>query len=248
MKLKIKGDFASWVVFCFVFTAVFLSGCAVVPASEVSSSTVHADYAATYDEQGSNTSYSAHFTVGGDTGTVIELDKNSAVEIDGQSMADEHDLVNDVYYESRSASSYEDYQSNHEFYFRDQSGDIFRNDFQFPVMVEIAGVSNPNPSRFNDFTVAWVVGGPMESPMDSGDTLEAVMVRSDGAAARASANPYGATNGSITIPSEALQTLGSSSVQLSICHHHTTFAIQGDSSGGDLESTACSRTVNLNLQ
>jgi len=231
-------------VVSFIFAAAVLSGCAVVDSSDVSPAAVHADYSASYYEQTNGTSYKAHFTVGGDTGTVVELDGESTVEIDGNGMADQHDLLNDVNYVRKASSSYQDYLSSHEFYFRDQSGTVFRNDFTFPVMVEVAALSTTDPSLQSGFSVNWVASGPM----DSSDTVEAVLERPDGTLSKSTSNPWGATSGAIQFSTEELQILGSTVAQLSVCHHHTTSAINGDSSGGDLEVIACSRAVNLTIQ
>jgi hypothetical protein len=250
-----RGDFVNTKVVLkmgsvvsFIFSAAVLSGCAVVDSSEVSPASVHADYSATYFEQTNGTSYKTHFTVGGDTGTVVELDGDSTVEIDGNGMTDQHDLLNDVNYVRKASSSYQDYLSSHEFYFRDQSGTVFRNDFTFPVMMEVAVLSTTDPTLQSGFTVNWVASGPMESPMDSGDMLEAVLERPDGTLSKSTSNPWGAASGAIQFSTEELQILGSTIAQLSICHHHTTSAINGDASGGDLEVVACSRAVNLTIQ
>ena len=236
-----KSVLTSWSVLSFAFAIAFLSGCGVVESSEVSSSTVHAAYTATYQEQSGQASYSAHFTVGNDIGTDIELDGNSTVEIDGNGMSDHHDILNEVFYEDGVQSSYQDYLTSHEFYFRDQSGTVFRNDFNFPVMVEVAGVSSPSISIQNYFSVNWVASGPV----DPSDTVEAILTRSDGATGEVTNYPAGSQSGVIEFTPQILQTLGSSSVQLTVCHQHSTTSIQGDSSGGELEVSSCSRALSL---
>lgn len=239
-----KSALASCSAFSFAFAVLFLSGCEVVDSSEVSSSTVHADYSATYHEQSNQTSYTAHFTVGGDTGTDIELDGNSAVEIDGNGMSDHHDIFNEVYYEASAQTSYQDYLINHEFYFRDQNGTVFRNDFNFPVMVEVGSVSSPTIPLGGAFTVNWIASGPV----DTNDSVDAILTRSDGATAEATSYSWGAPSGAVEFQAQTIQTLGASQVQLTVCHHHSTTAIRGDASGGYLETTSCSRAVSLTIQ
>lgn len=226
-----------------VLLGALAQGCEVVDSSQVSSSTVFADYSANYSEETGTIGYSAHFSVGGPMGTSLELDQNSSVLFDGNSMSEDREILfNDVYYVGNYPGTYQDALRNHEFTFRDQSGNLFKNDFSFPVLVEVAG--GISSASLNGFSVSWVASGAM----DPNDTVTAVLTRSDGTGAKATAYPSGAQNGTLTFQAQDLQQLGSTQVQLNICHEHDTSSIQGDSSGGYLAVSSCSRSVSMMLQ
>lgn len=224
-----------------VLLSVLTQGCDVVNSSQVSPTTVYAGYSARYNEQNGSANYSAHFSVGGSTGTVLELDGASTVEIDGSSMSMQRDIFNDLTYVNTVQISAQDYQRGHEFFFRDQSGNIFRNDFSFPTLVEVAG--GPSVESLGGFSVAWVAGGPM----DLDDSVTAVLTRSDGVTAQSYAAPGASQNGTLTFFADDLQRLGASQVQLTICHAHA-LGIQGDASGGYMNVSSCSRATSLTLQ
>ena len=224
-----------------VLLGALTQGCDVVDSSQVSPSTVYSGYSAHYNEQTGSANYSAHFSVGGSTGTVLELDGSSTVEIDGSSMGMERDIFNDITYVDTVQASVQTYQSGHEFYFRDQNGNVFRNDFSFPTLVEVA--SGPTVASLNGFSVNWVANGPM----DPSDSVTGVVTRSDGMTAQAETNPWGAQNGTLTFAADALQLLGASQVQLTICHTHSA-GIQCDASGGYIDISSCSRATSVTLQ
>jgi hypothetical protein len=122
--------------------AIALSSCAVVDSSQVSATTDCAAYSAQYNAQSNSAQYNAHFSVGGGTGTVLDLNGNSTVTIDGNSMTAQTDIFNDLnYVATESALSPSSFAQSHEFSFVDQSGNAYKNDFTFPSLIAVGASS-----------------------------------------------------------------------------------------------------------
>ena len=152
-----------------------LTGCDVVDSSQVSSSTDYASYTAIYNVQSNSAQYTAHFSVGGSIGTVLELNGNSQVTVDGNVMSEERDLFNDVTYEAGESGT-QVFPQVHEFSFTDQNGNQLRNDFQFPAAAAPASGQSMTGSLQNGFFVNWVA----QNAYPQFGSVTATLTRSDG--------------------------------------------------------------------
>jgi hypothetical protein len=223
-------------------SAIFFSSCDVVDSSQVSSSTDYATYSASYDQNTHSASYSAHFSVGGDEGTVLDLDGQSRVTIDGNSMEGQRDIFNDLYYvANESSASLEVYQETHEFQFVDQSGVMHQNDFTFPSLISPTPSQSMNASLLYGFAVIWEAQGPA-SPED---VVTATLTRADGV--NASTSGAAGSGGVLAFSASDLAPLGAGEVTLTLCHSSQTTNIQGDSEGGLLQTTSCSQNYGVTL-
>jgi hypothetical protein len=225
-----------------LLSVIVFSGCDVVDSSQVSSSTDYATYTAHYDDQTQTAHYSAHFSVGGDVGTVLDLDGQSRVTIDGNSMEGQRDIFNDLYYiATEDSSSSSVYQETHEFQFTDQAGVTHRNDFIFPSLISPTSLQSMSASLQFGYAVIWQSQGPSAS----GDFVTATLTRPDGVSAMVTGEA--GDSGVLAFGPSDLAPLGAAEAVLTLCHTTGTSNIQGDQEGGSLQIVSCSQAYAVSV-
>jgi hypothetical protein len=224
-----------------IATVLGLSGCEEVDTSDAPVPSIATNYSARYEEASGSAQFGAYF-IDNDDGNSVALSGNSDVQIDGQSMSQQLDSSSDISYFATLPVAY---NLTHEFYFRDDDGNEFTNDFIFPSLVEAVAGQTLLASLENGYSVGWYASGSVSYK----DSVTIALLGANGTSVTHTDNS-GDLNGTVYFnPSEITQ-LGTTLLSLQFCHRQNTgVETEGQAeNGGTLSLSSCSRILPVTLE
>jgi hypothetical protein len=230
-----KGSFFKGVVF---LASVFvLSGCdAEVDTYDAPVASISSNYSANYSESSNSNQFTAYF-IDNDDGSSVEISGGN-VQIDGLSMSQQLTSSSEISYW---ANTYAPLGQMHEFYFQDDNGNGYTNDFYFPSLVEAVSGQSEYASLENGYSVSWYATGSVSY----NDTIKIILQGANGQSTIHS-DVSGYMNGTTYFSPTEIAQLGNL-ITLQFCHQQQNSSIQSED-GGILNLNSCSRLYPVTLE
>jgi hypothetical protein len=230
-----KGIFFRGVVF--LAGAFVLTGCdAEVDTYDAAVASISSNYSADFNESSNSNQFTAYF-IDNDDGSSVEI-SGGGVQIDGQTMNQQLTSSSEISYFT---NTYSPIGQMHEFYFQDDSGNGYTNDFYFPSLVEAVSGQSEYASLENGYSVSWYATGSVSY----NDTVKIILQGANGQSV-IHADVSGYMNGTTYFSPTEIAQLGNL-ITLQFCHQQQNSSIQSED-GGALNLNSYSRLYPVTLE
>lgn len=226
------------------------TGCAKTTSSNINQGQIYTAYEATYRYGGpgyttdSSTPIlrlSATFNVAGPTGTYVQLDGQSQVTVNGSTMTENQDLINQVFYTHEKDAAVEaDAQQSYAFTYTDNDGKQYQNTLSIPPTITVANAASTSYSLAAPLHISWSA----PTPVATSETLTGYVEKTDGSYFVSSqSGTVSGNSGDIIVGSDSLGTATAGNAMIYVCRSRSGVPAQAPSVGGSISVTRCSPKI-----
>lgn len=224
-----------------IFVLAATVACSNVDSSQVVPREIHTSYSAEYGDDDGMLRVSAHFSVGGGTGTDVVLDEGSYVRFDGERLRRDFGLFGNVGYSlERFRPEESELLRPHEIEYLDNQGHIYRNSVRIPhaILVQFLPIAPGG-----DLAVRWTT----DESLGSQESITASLSSRNGQDVVFASDNFGGREGWIYFRRADWERLAGREVLLTACRRRSTSGLSAPAAGGFLSMHYCARKVPVYL-
>jgi len=211
-----------------------LVACSVdtVSSKDVESEAIYQNYNADYYESSDSTRYWAQFRVGGWTGTTVQIDPPSKLQVNGLNMSGSNFLGTSY------AQATPGLATTTDFTWTDKDGHVYEN---ATTITPITLVSAPATVSVSAPYIVTLTG----APLGAGDTVDASLHQTVGNTSVTVYGVYNSGNGTVLFASSQLAQLYNGVATLDISRTHSAALADATAEGGSISGTYHLRSVGV---
>jgi hypothetical protein len=216
------------------------TACSKISSDEVEASSVFGEISVDRTESSGSVQTSATFYVGGNTGTVIELDSPANVKVNGASTSEITDPITNLIRYTRSVSIASPTVT---VLYEDKEGAFYSNSISMP------GAFSQNYDSGTVFkTQGFIIHYSSTNGFFSGEKIEVTLHNGSSSTYSQRALVTGAVTGDYSVSPSSLASLNSGALTIEVCRVSRPRAQQPYPKGTNISVKSCANSRTLNLQ